>query len=57
MPAVKRAASAAGLTCPLGAEVTDAVLEQRLFARVGVKQRMRRLPEPDWRNHSAWAAV
>ena len=33
-------ASAAGLTWPLGPEVTDAVLEQRLFARAGVK--------PDW---------
>ena len=41
-------ASAAGLTWPLGPEVTDAVLEQRLFARAGVKQGMRRLPEPDW---------
>ncbi len=41
-------ASAAGLTWPLGPEVTDAVLEQRLFARTGVKQGMRRLPEPDW---------
>ena len=41
-------ASAAGLTWPLGPEVSDAVLEQRLFARAGVKQGMRRLPEPDW---------
>ncbi len=41
-------ANAAGLTWPLGPEVSDAVLEQRLFARVGVKQGMRRLPEPDW---------
>ncbi len=41
-------ATAAGLTWPLDAEVTDAVLEQRLFARAGVKQGMRRLPEPDW---------
>ena len=41
-------ARAAGLTWPLGPEVTDAVLEQRLFARAGVKQGMRRLPEPDW---------
>src|SRR3954451_18102463 len=41
-------ASAAGLTWPLDPEVTDAVLEQRLFARAGVKQGMRRLPEPDW---------
>ena len=41
-------ASAAGLTWPLGPEVTDAVLELRLFARAGVKQGMRRLPEPDW---------
>ena len=43
-------ASAAGLTWPLGPEVTDAVLEQRLFARTGVKQGMRRLPEPEWRS-------
>ena len=41
-------ATAAGLTWPLDAEVTDAVLEQRLFARADVKQGMRRLPEPDW---------
>src|SRR3954470_6866678 len=41
-------ATAAGLTWPLDPEVTDAVLEQRLFARAGVKQGMRRLPEPDW---------
>jgi len=41
-------ANAAGLTWPLGPEVSDAVLEQRLFARAGVKQGMRQLPEPDW---------
>ncbi len=40
-------ANAAGLTWPLGPEVSDAVLEQRLFARAGVKQGMHR-PEPDW---------
>lgn len=39
--------SAASLTWPLGLEVTDAVLEQRLFARAGVRQGMRRLPEPN----------
>nr|WP_236728765.1 helix-turn-helix domain-containing protein [Methylobacterium sp. WSM2598] len=41
-------ATAAGLTWPLGPGVSDAVLEQRLFARAGVKQGMRRLPEPNW---------
>ncbi|KMO27183.1 integrase, partial [Methylobacterium aquaticum] len=41
-------ASAAGVTWPLGPEVSDAMLEQRLFARAGVKQGLRRLPEPDW---------
>ena len=44
---LKRAA-AAGLTWPLPAELTDAVLEQRLFARAGVKHGLRRRPEPDW---------
>ena len=37
-------AEAAGLAWPLGAEITDAVLEQRLFARAGVRRRI----EPDW---------
>ncbi len=41
-------AAAAGLVWPLGPEITDAVLEERLFARAGVKQGARRLVEPDW---------
>ena len=45
---LKRAA-AAGLAWPLGAEITDAVLEQRLFARAGVRPGLRRRVEPDWR--------
>jgi transposase len=44
---LKRAA-AAGLAWPLPAELTDSVLEERLFARAGVKRGFRRLPEPDW---------
>jgi len=43
-----RRAAAAGIAWPLGPEVTDAVLEERLFARAGVKQGARRLIEPDW---------
>ncbi|MGP0088771.1 MAG: IS21 family transposase [Xanthobacteraceae bacterium] len=41
-------ARAAGIGWPLPAEWTDEVLEQRLFARVGVKPGRRRHPEPDW---------
>src|ERR1700710_1041151 len=41
-------ASAAGLVWPLGPEITDAVLEERLFARAGTKQGLRRRVEPDW---------
>jgi transposase len=41
-------ASAAGLVWPLGPEVTDAILEERLFARAGTKQGRRRRVEPDW---------
>ncbi len=41
-------AEAAGLAWPLGAEITDAVLEQRLFARAGVRPGVRRRVEPDW---------
>jgi transposase len=40
--------AAAGLTWPLPAEITDDVLEQRLFARAGVKPGLRRRLEPDW---------
>ena len=41
-------AKAAGLTWPLPADLTDTLLEQRLFARSGVKTGLRRRPEPDW---------
>jgi len=41
-------AAAAGLVWPLCPTITDAVLEQRLFARAGVKQGIRRRAEPDW---------
>jgi transposase len=41
-------AAAVGLGWPLSAEVTDAVLEARLFTAVGTKQRHRRQREPDW---------
>jgi transposase len=41
-------AAAAGLAWPLAPELTDAELEQRLFARSGVKSGFRRRAEPDW---------
>ncbi|MER8906021.1 IS21 family transposase [Mesorhizobium sp. M0772] len=41
-------ATAAGLSWPLPAELTDDVLEHRLFSRQGVKQGLRRRAEPDW---------
>ncbi len=41
-------ASAAGLTWPLAGDLTDAVLEQRLFAHAGVRRGFRRRVEPDW---------
>ena len=44
---LKRAA-AAGLNWPLPGDLTDDALENRLFARAGVKQGQRRLPEPNW---------
>ena len=44
---LKRAA-AAGLVWPLPGELTDATLEQRLFAHAGVKRGFRRRIEPDW---------
>jgi transposase len=44
---VKRA-EAAGLTWPLPADLTDAVLEERLFAHSGAKPGLRRRPEADW---------
>ena len=40
--------AAVGLGWPLPAEMTDAVLEARLFTAVGTKQGHRRRPEPDW---------
>jgi len=43
-----RRAAAAGLAWPLAAELTDDVLEQRLFARAGVRSGFRRRSEPDW---------
>ena len=44
---LKRAA-AAGLAWPLADDVTDEVLEQRLFGRAGVATGQRRRVEPDW---------
>ena len=41
-------ARAAGIGWPLPAEWTDEVLEQRLFARSGVKPGRRQRKEPDW---------
>ena len=41
-------AEAAGLAWPLPADLTDDVLEDRLFARAGVKRGFRRRPEPEW---------
>ena len=38
----------AGLSWPLPAEMSDTVLEARLFTAVGTKQGHRRHPEPDW---------
>jgi transposase len=41
-------ASASGLSWPLPEDLSDAVLEDRLYARAGTKQGHRRRPEPDW---------
>jgi len=41
-------ARAAGLSWPLPGELTDDALEQRLFARAGVRRGFRRRAEPDW---------
>lgn len=41
-------ATTAGLAWPLAGDLTDAVLEQRLFAHAGVKSGFRRRVEPDW---------
>lgn len=43
-----RRAAAAGLSWPLPDELTDAVLETKLYARAGTKQGHRRTVEPDW---------
>ena len=40
--------SAAGITWPLPAEVTDQELERRLFVSGGVRAGARRYVEPDW---------
>lgn len=37
-----------GLSWPLPDELTDAALEERLFATTGTKQGQRRQVEPDW---------
>jgi transposase len=44
---LKRAA-AAGLAWSLQAELTEDILEQRPFARAGVRSGFRRRSEPDW---------
>jgi hypothetical protein len=41
--------SAAGLTWPLPDDLTDAVLEERLYGRAGTKQGHPRNAEPDGR--------
>lgn len=41
-------ATVAGLAWPLAGDLTDAALEQRLFAHAGVKRGFRRRAEPDW---------
>ena len=43
-----RRCEAAGVVWPLATELTDTVLEQRLFANAGVKPGHRRHAEPDW---------
>ncbi|PYE30676.1 transposase [Rhizobium sp. PP-WC-1G-195] len=41
-------AATAGLSWPLPADLTDDVLEGKLFARQGTRRGERRRPEPDW---------
>ncbi|WP_288006305.1 helix-turn-helix domain-containing protein [Acidiphilium sp.] len=41
-------AQEAGLAWPVSAELTDATIEERLFARSGYKQGVRRRAEPVW---------
>jgi transposase len=43
-----RRAQASGIGWPVPAELTDDILEQRLFARGGTKAGLRRRSEPDW---------
>ncbi len=43
-----RRAAVAGLSWPLGGEVSDAVLEAALYKTAGTKTGHRRSPEPDW---------
>jgi transposase len=43
-----RRCEVAGIAWPLDAGLTDAVLEQRLFANAGVKPGHRRHADPDW---------
>ncbi|WP_368735610.1 helix-turn-helix domain-containing protein, partial [Escherichia coli] len=43
-----RRAAAAGLAWPLAADLSDDVLECRLFAPAGTKAGQRRRVEPDW---------
>ena len=43
-----RRAAEAGLTWPLPDDLTDMVLEERLYGAAGTKQGHRRLEEPDW---------
>jgi len=43
-----RRCEVAGVVWPLAAELTDTLLEQRLFANAGVKPGHRRHTEPDW---------
>ena len=43
-----RRAAAAGLSWPLGNEVSDAVLEASLYKAAGTKTGHRRCVEPDW---------
>ena len=43
-----RRCEAAGIDWPLATDLTDAILEQRLFANAGVKPGRRRHAQPDW---------
>jgi hypothetical protein len=43
-----RRAQASGIAWPVPAELTDDILEQRLFARTSTQAGLRRRSEPDW---------